>query len=145
MNQDLLEKKLKRILFGNSNDDLVKVLTRCIEEEFSNQYSFVFEIEDTDSEILRIAKSHDFDIFILVLNNIMFESGNAPAEERVGKKALQLVTYLVQTYKKPVIGLYGWPDDPSYPDRVLKAGASFVFQLPMDMKDFLKTVKKCLN
>ena len=143
--QDLFDKKLKRILFGDTEEIKIKFFNECIEREFSDQYKFEFKSEKTDSGILRLAESNVFDIYVLVLNNIMFESGNAPAEERLWKKALWLVTHLVKTYKKPVIAFYGWPDDPSYSEKVIEAGASVVFQLPTDIPVFLKAVEKCLN
>ena len=145
MNQNLLKKIQKRILIGNSVETITKVFSRSIESKFGDKYQIEIVTEETDSEILRLAQLNVFDVFILILNNIMVASRNLPAEERVQRNALQLVTYLMKRYKKPVIALYGWPDDSSYPEKVISAGARFVFKLPVDIKEFQKAVEKCLD
>ena len=83
---------------------------------------------------MKLAQEHPFDIFILVLNNIIFPSCNLPPEKRL-TKALELLGYVKTTYRTPVIALYGYPDDPSFADKARTAGAKFLFRLPFDGGD----------
>ncbi len=91
-----------------------------------------------------MAKHHAFDLFVLYLNNIVFPSGNQPAETRI-KKALRLIIHLKAKYKKPIIGLYGWPKDPAYGRQAKLAGADFVFQTPCSGEVLREAIKNCLN
>ncbi len=58
---------------------------------------------------------------------------------------MNLVRDLVHSYSIPVIGLYGWPDDPDYPERVKAAGASVVIRLPFDLDDLQRVVSDVLT
>jgi hypothetical protein len=64
----------------------------------------------------------DFDLFILMLNNIVFPTGNMPPDKRT-KQALKFVAQLKARYQKPIIGLYGWPKEAAYGRRAKMAGA----------------------
>jgi len=95
------------------------------------------------SETLNFAETQMIDVFILILNNIIFSSGNHPFENRI-EKALKFLTFIKETYAKPVIVLFGKPDDPSFEKRVKDAGADFVFRMPFEWKAFNKAFESCL-
>ena len=95
-------------------------------------------------EILNFAKEHPIDLFIMVINNIIFRSEDLSAEHRI-EKALQLVQFLRKEYKKPVIALYGWPDDPLFPEKAKQFGATFCIKLPFKQEEFQEAIEMCME
>jgi hypothetical protein len=70
---------------------------------------------------MALASRIHFDLFILVLNNIVFPTNNMPPDKRL-KQALKFVAQLKAVHQKPIIGLYGWPKEPAYGSRARTAG-----------------------
>jgi len=108
------------------------------------QLSTKYSISSFAKELLGYAQDHEFDIFIPIINNILFSSANLPAKKRV-EKALKLITHFKRTYKKPIIALFGWPDDSSFAEKAKKAGAKFAFKLPYKAENLREAVRECLN
>jgi hypothetical protein len=88
-----------------------------------------------ERKIREIVGGIRLDLCTLVLNNIIFDDSvyksPNPREARL-RATVDLVWDLVHCYSLPVVGFYGWPDDPDYPERVTAAGASAVIRLPFD-------------
>jgi hypothetical protein len=106
-------------------------------------------LEGSSARSLRgIVEGRQFDLCTLVLNNIIFGSEvyecSEPREARL-QGTLNLVRDLVNSYSIQVIALYGWPDDPDYPERVKAAGASVVIRLPFDLDDLPRVVSDILT
>jgi len=127
-----------------SEADLVELFSALIEEVIKDKYGFKITVSTYANELLEMAKHHAFDLFVLYLNNIIFPTGKQPAEARI-KKALRLIIHLKTKYKKPIIGLYGWPRDPSYGRQAKLAGADFVFQTPCSGEVLREAIKNCLD
>ena len=123
----------------------IALTTYNLEKRFGDKYDTTILTTNIDCEIVKLGKQENYDLSILILNNIKFESGNFPPEERVKKKVLQLVSHLIELIGKPVIALYGWPREESFSDIVKGAGASFVFQLPCNLDELGDAVEKCLK
>jgi hypothetical protein len=95
-------------------------------------------------QIMALAGHIDFDLLILLLNNIVFPTGNMPADSRV-KQALKFVAQLKARYQKPIIGLYGWPKGEAYGKRARMAGLDFVFKVPARGEELRTAVADCLG
>ncbi len=132
------------VLIGNSEDGVGEAISLIIKHQIGDEYDLKVMSASHAEEILKLAQEHPFDIFILVLNNIIFPSGNSPSEKRL-EKSLELLGHLKATYSRPVIALYGWPDDPSFADKARMVGARFVFRLPFDGNDFGQVITECLG
>lgn len=139
-----MKKKEVCVLIGNSEDAISDCFSLIIKEVIGDRYNVKVTSVSHADEILKLAQEHPFDIFILVLNNIIFPSCNLPPEKRL-KKSLELLGHLKAAYSRPAIALYGYPDDPSFADRARMAGARFVFRLPFDSNDFGQAIKECLG
>ncbi len=107
------EPKRRQVHVFISERDVVELFTALIKEVIKDKYDFKVTVTTYANELLEMAKHHAFDLFVLYLNNIVFPTGTQPAEARI-KKALRLIIHLKAKYKKPIIGLYGWPRDPAY-------------------------------
>jgi hypothetical protein len=131
---------------GDIEDNIFQnnMLSSILKEIYSEKYDIKIMSSEYADEILQLAKNHTFDLYILILNNILIPPGYQPSESRI-EEVLRLVTRLNVIYEKPIIGLYGWPYDPTFPKQVFRAGANFVFRLPFPMDQFINVVKKCLD
>lgn len=138
------EPKRRQVHVFISETDVLELFTALIKEVIKDKYDFKVTVTTYDNELLEMAKHHAFDLFILYLNNIVFPSGSQPAETRI-KKALRLIIHLKAKYKKPIIGLYGWPKDPTYGRQAKLAGADFVFQTPCSGEVLRQAIKECLD
>jgi len=132
-----------RVLF--SGDKYIgEVIIDDLKRIYQGRYNITgFLAAEQASEILDFAETQMIDVFILILNNIIFSSGNRPFENRI-EKALEFLTFIRKNYAKPIIGLFGLPDDPSFEQRVKDAGADFVFRMPFEWEPFNKAFESCL-
>lgn len=98
-----------------------------------------------ESDIVAAALSCEFDIAILVLNNIFFDSiRSTDMLDRV-EKCMQLVTYLDRLLRLPVVVLYAHPRDPGIVDRALDAGALCASLVPCNIKDITVPIAQILR
>jgi hypothetical protein len=139
----VVKKRQLEILIGNNDELLTELLSEWIIDIFKDNHDLRFRSASYGEDLLELSKSRAVDIFILILNNIMFRSPLHPPQERL-ECALQLITQIKKTYGKPVIALSGWMKDSSFVARA-KLSADFFFPLPVGKDDFGEAVKKCLT
>jgi len=132
------------VLIGNHDDTINELIEEFIKKNIGGKYDLLVTPVLLGEEILNFAKEHPIDLFIIVTNNIIFRSEDLSAEHRI-ERALQLVSFLSKTYKKPVIALYGWPDDPLFPEKAKRAGANYCFTMPIKLEELKKPIEKCLG
>jgi hypothetical protein len=136
------KKKQIHILLCLWEDELAKILTKWIEDR--NGFQVTSLNSSYEEDLLKAAEAGSFDMFVLLLNNIIYHS-DKPRAEALNDKPFELVSYLKITYEKPVIALYGYPDDPNYANKVRMAGADFVFRLPFQLKAFQEAIEDSFN
>ena len=127
-----------------SDPGLREFFSDLIKEVTGNEYDMKISSTVYSNELLEFARSGSFDLFILILNNIVFPSGNISFENRI-RKSLQLVAHLKNQYQKPVIALAGWPHDSSLTKKAHLAGANFFLPLPFKPENFMEVIEKCLS
>ena len=133
-----------RILIANSDDTINEGIKEMIKKIINDKYDLLVTPVWHGEEILNFAKEHPIDLFIMVINNIIFRSEDLSAELSI-EKALWLIKFLRETYGSPVIALYGWPDDPLFPEKVKQAGANYCIGLPIKFEDLKKPIEECLE
>ncbi|MGB5107075.1 MAG: hypothetical protein WBP42_10225 [Candidatus Zixiibacteriota bacterium] len=98
-----------------------------------------------ESDIMAAALSCEFDIAILVLNNIIFDSiQSTDMTDRV-EKCMQLISYINRLLRLPVVVLYGYPRDPGIVARALDAGALCAALIPCEIKYFTEPIAQILR
>ena len=135
-----------RVLIGDIEDNIFQdnLLSFILREIYGKKYEIKIMSSEYADEILQLAKNHTFDLYILILNNILVPPRNQISESAI-HEVLRLVTRLKIIYEKPIIGLYGWPYDLTFPEHAIRAGVDFVFTLPIQLEEFKKGIKKCLD
>lgn len=129
------------VLIGNCDPVMTKCIAHLVYKAIEGKY--VLKVTSTyyAKELLEHAQNHTFDLFILVLNNIVFPSGNLPPGLRIAR-SVQLITHFRIFYQKPVITLAG---DPSLEEKAKIAGAAFFFPLPFNPREFMDAVSQLLD
>jgi hypothetical protein len=126
-----------------------KLLNQSIAEYlkmiYQGRYNITCFIMDLSlaSEIVNLAETQTIDVFILILNNIIFKSEERSSENHI-ENILNFLTLMHKNYGKPIIGLFGWPDDPSFKKKAKDAGADVVLRMPFKLEDFNKAFESCL-
>ena len=133
-----------RILLCVGDDNIEEAISGYIKRSIKGKYDLWFTSSYYADDVLRLANEHTIDLFMMVVNNIIFRSEDSSAEQRI-EKALQLVSFLSKTYKRPVIALYGWPNDPLFPEKTKQAGANFCIKLPSEPKEIREAIEVCLG
>lgn len=140
----------KRVLMCINEPNITKVVILVLQKEFGQKYDLsVAEIPYTD-KFLAQAESEAVDLFILLLNN-MFHSPDSKFRgdknrNRV-ERQLDVITHLKHTYHKPVFAMTGWPlsADSWNDENTKQAGASFLFQLPVEGTLLRNAARQCLE
>ena len=120
------------IILGNSDDAINDFFSRTVEKVVKKKYRLnidsFFYIEDIKNH----AKKYSIDLFVIVVNNVILRQEN-PSDNRI-EKVLEFIRELNDTHNRPIIALYGWPDDPHFPDKTEKAGQIFVLRCHANLK-----------
>lgn len=128
------------VLIGNSNvDSFNQIFLDIIRTELGETRTVAATHAGTYSEIMKAIVGDQFDLCIVILNNIP----DLPNRSVDGMASF--VALLKQTSSSPIIALAGWPDDRSLDERVLQAGAAAFFRLPFVVREFQKAVATCLS
>jgi DNA-binding NarL/FixJ family response regulator len=103
----------------------------------------IIHAESHAEDLVNKASECDIDLFIVVLNNIIFRE---VARALHIDKALDLITQFKTSYQKPVIALTSWPpDDPTFAGKAARAGADFFLRLPCNLMDLEEAARRCLK
>jgi hypothetical protein len=139
-----LKKRQIKMLIGNFDDPMNEAIQGVIKKIIKGKYDILATSVWPGENILNFAKEHAIDIFIIVVNNIHFLSEKSSVKKPC-EDGLQLISLLKKTYKKPIIALYGWPDDPLFPEKTKQAGANFCVKLPPEPKEIREAIEVCLG
>ena len=141
------EKPRLNILLGSGEEELDKVFGKFLSETFQEEYavSSIAIKKYTSSEIIKISEKFNFDIFIILLNNIIPTDAFNRDLNRTAE-VYEILRYLKKRYQKPIIGLYGSAlDDIDFEKKVLKAGADCCLLIPFELEVLHRAVIECLN
>lgn len=95
-----------------------------------------------ESGVFEAANREDLDLIVLLLNNISYPSQEP---ERMVEEAVSLVRKMANSFRTPVIGMYGWPKSPDLAPRIVEAGAAAAFQIPCALSDLEGAISNCLD
>lgn len=142
---ELIDRGKKRrveVLIGDWNSGIGDAISAFLIKKTKDKFDLKIRFSCFGEEILDLAENGEIDIFILILNNLITPSANAPLKGRL-ENSIQLSAHIKTTYGRPVIGLSGWLED-SYVMRA-KQAADFFFPLPAKLVDLMEAFEKCLS
>ena len=81
-----------------------------------------------------------------MLNNMISDASEMfPSNTRLGQ-ALQIISYLKNKYRKPVIAMTGWcPEGMNIHEEAERAGADYFFVIPPDGDELVANLLRCLG
>lgn len=135
-----------RILSSELDAELREPLHAFVREAIGNEvWLETLLVENPlDTELLRTAIEHHWDLAILILDNIKYRS-NDRGPAAIINGAPKMLRGLRQSSKNPLICFYSWMDDSELAEAALAAGADAVFRMPCKAEDVVPTFKRCLN
>lgn len=134
-------KPLEVLIIGST---LVEFLSGIIQESVKDRYDLTIAADACGDRILGGAGDRHYDLFVLILDNIVFPKGSLPAKSTVNQ-AFRLLIHLKAKYKKPLIALYAWPKHPSYGRQAKLAGADVALEIPCPSAQIRAAVGRCLQ
>jgi len=135
-----------RALIATGDDNIQELVESVLTDATKGHASLeVHAPRSTREKALRdLARRFQFDVFTVTLNNVLYPATERdPLTEKL-QSSVALVRDLVQLYSKPVVGIYGWPDGPEYPDRVIEAGAAAVLRMPFKRQQLRDAITDAL-
>ena len=123
------------------------MLADAIQQGLGNKFDLSLVPHVTVDQLLSHAESSPVDLFIFLLNNLIFAGTTTPFRETRRWWPLGVIAHLRETCGKPVIALAGSsPGDNSRAEEEAKvAGAAFFFWAPLDRQPFIDAVQQCLK
>lgn len=129
------------VLIGETDDTFLEILGETTQDALGEKYELnVFSAVRSD-EFLQNAESHPIDLFLLLLNNMIFPSSDIPGEDRLNQM-FRLITHLKKTYGKPIIAFSAIP---AYQEQAKSAGADLFFRLPFKLEDLQQGIRDLLS
>lgn len=134
----------KRVLMCINEPGITEVLTLTLEKEFAHKYDLSIAETRYIDKLLAHAQKEAIDLFILLLNNMVYSDVKLCPAKRGADFRLDVIAQLRRSYQKPVIALTGLPL--RYTEQNTKeAGASFLFVLPVEGRPLMDAVKQCFE
>jgi len=137
----------KRVLMAINEPDITKILTLSLKKYFGQKYDLSIAETPYAGRLLALAQRETADLFILLLNNMFYSDIPSLLEKNRVESGLAVITYLKETYQKPVIAMTGWyPYEGSWTVANTKqAGASFLLFIPVEGSLFRNVVRHCFE
>ena len=136
---DKAKKRQVRVLIGELQESTVDFFSELLKTGTKDKYDLKINWALYGEDLLELAENAAFDIFIVTLNNIRFQSDypfQGPLE-----KTLQLISQIKRTYKIPVIALSSQPKELAMAESV----ADFLLPRPFELNPFMEAIEKCLD
>jgi hypothetical protein len=134
-------KPLEVLIIGST---LVEFLSGIIQESAGDKYDLKITADACAGRIMGSSRDWDYDLFLLILDNIVFPTGALLVKPPINE-AFRLLIHLKVKYKKPVIALYAWPKHPSYGRQAKLSGADFALEIPCPSSQLREAVRQCLD
>lgn len=129
------------VLLAINEPTISEVLRGWIQQAMGDDGEVIFAEVSTAEEVEKRAKTEPFDMFILLLNNLRFESGRHDLDARI-EGAASLVLSLHQKYGKLIIALTGHEGFTVPADAESKI---VLLSLPFDGQTLVNAVKRGLS
>ena len=133
-----------RVLIANHEPPLTGLVHEVLERQFAGRRDVRSTTCQTVQETRDLAVWQDFDLFVLVVNNVILEANHPPDFRRRIEAVVDLISHLKIHHDRPVVALSGF-QEPGFLHRLESAGADIVLILPFEPEVFCELVDVCLE
>ena len=138
------KKQQVRVQIGDAFEDgFTDIFSDLIKKVVKDKYDLKLGSSSYGQELLELAENGAIDIFILIMENILFSSGDSVGDRLV--QSVQLVTQIKAAYGRPVIVLTGLTTRHSSLMAKAKLAADFFFPIPFQPVAFMEAFQRCLE
>jgi hypothetical protein len=132
------------VLIANHEPALTGLIHEVLERQFAGRRAVRTTICQTVEETRDLAACQNFDLFILVVNNVILEADDPPDfRQRIGA-VIDLIGHLKNRHGRPVAALSGFQEC-GFLHRLEAAGADIALFLPFELGVFGELVDVCLE
>jgi len=131
------------VLICDDQEPIVEMIGELVEDIVSEKTVVNLFAAISDSQLIEIANTKRFDLFVLTLNNIIYKLEKFTVFSKPDQ-ALALLLFLKATYNVPIICLYGNPDNDAYAQIAIKAGADSAMRIPCELRKIREAFRRCL-
>lgn len=129
------------VLIGDSEKVIIEVLTEVIQEVAGEDCILEVRSAWKHEELLLFADTAHIDLFVLTLNNILYQDAITSMDQHI-QVAQQLISTLKEQHSIPVITLGGLSE---FAGKAEEAGAEYFFNMPFKLNELRDAVRRCLN
>jgi|GEM_PF-4783950 len=133
-----------KVVIGDLTENIGQMICDALSENSDGQLTIETAVTLQSDELIELVQTNDFDIALLVLNNIIFDIPREDIRKRM-ETGMQLVSELRHRYGVPVIALYGAPRDEVLGGQIVERGANFASLIPCEWKDIESAFYNCLR
>lgn len=133
-----------RVLIANHEPALTGLIHDVLECQFAGRRAVRTTICQTVEETHDLAAWQDFDLVVLVVNNVILEADDPPDFRRRIAAVVELVTHLKNRHDVRVVALSGFQER-GFLHRLEAAGADVALFLPFEPGVFGELVDVCLE
>lgn len=133
-----------KVVIGDLDENIGQTICDSLNDDSGKGLSIETAIALRSDELIELVQADDFDLALLVLNNMIFDPHEADIRERV-ESGMTLVSELRHKYGLPVIALYGHPNDGSLAKQLMENGAMFASLVPCEWKDIESAFHDCIQ
>ena len=135
-----------RVLSSEQDEALREYLSGFVREAAGEGVSVETLIPATihENDLLKTAAEQQWDLAMLVLNNILYSSGDRRASAII--RNVGNLIRRIKKFGKPIVCFCGWLDE--YPEMIkvaMTAGAEGCFRLQCNAVEVLPTLRRCLD
>ena len=94
-----------------------------------------------ERDLFGTASRHKWDFAVLLLNNIVYASGNRESSA-IAQDSIDFVMKMVIVFNKPIFALHGLNEGTWYDARLREAGAAAVYRVPFALDNMVPAVRK---
>jgi hypothetical protein len=136
--------EIVRVLVGDLIDSgVAEILLEILADSLPSSMSVIDQVIWKDDEILDCICSQDFELVILVANNILY---NGPRSRTILKQqSLELIEKIRHASRAEILVAHGFGEDTHYHDQVKSKGVHFVGKLPIPVENFQLAIRGALK
>ena len=132
-----------KVLIGDCGENIGTMICDWLSKTSDGNLTIKTAITLQSNVLVEFVQNGDFDLALLVLNNMIFNPHEPDVRKRI-ESGMGLVSELRHKYDLPVIALYGAPRDSSLAKQIMENGAEFASLIPCESKNIESAFYKCI-
>lgn len=133
-----------RVLVGDCiGSGVAEILIEILADSLPSSMNVIDQVIWRNNEILDCISSGNFELVILIANNILY--GGPRSTKILKQQSLDLIEKIRRSTNAKILVAHGFNEDAQYHDQVKSKGACFVAKLPFPVDNFQMAIREALG